>query len=216
MVMKKEKRWIRWNKEVIVIFGLTLFLLVVSIAYAGVLNYYGKIFGSVNIQPPVFIADFSDMSSGWKRLNINTYPEEVGEISISDGGSFVFHTEALGITSFYPTHWKFHVKAKVNDPPKTLYLELWEVNPVNGEILNKICETSVSIISTDYMDYIAVCTTNDISLSQSNALGYRLMGTGGPSVSYTIQVGKKECEWIGGHLFCFNAPTTWIEVIPQD
>jgi len=35
------------------------FLLVVSIAYAGVLSYYGKIVGNVNVQGPIFYADLT-------------------------------------------------------------------------------------------------------------------------------------------------------------
>jgi hypothetical protein len=196
-------------------FGIA-FLLVASIAYAGVLNYYGKIEGTVSVQPPVFIADYSDMPSGWKRLNINTFPEAIGEVSFTDTNAFVFHTDALGITSFYPAHWRFHVTAKVNSPPQTLYLELWEVDPNDGSIKSKKCEANVTLDSAEYKTYTATCTSGEISLNPSYGLGYRLMGAGGPSVTYTIKVGEKECEEIGGKEVCYNIPTTLIEVIPQD
>jgi hypothetical protein len=202
-------------KRSLIIFGI-VFLLVISIAYAGVLNYYGKIEGIANVQPPLFITDYSNISSGWKRLNINTFPEAIGEVSFTDTNAFVFHTDALGITSFYPAHWKFHVTAKVNSPPQTLYLELWEVDPNGGSIKSKKCEANVTLDSTDYKTYTATCTLGEISLNPSYGLGYRLMGAGGPSVIYTIEVGKKECKKIGWEEVCYNIPTTLIEVIPQD
>jgi hypothetical protein len=193
-------------------FGI-VFLLVISIAYAGVLNYYGKIVGTANVQPPVFIADYSDMSSGWKRLNINAFPETIGEVSFTDSYAFVFHTGALGITSFYPANWTFYVKAKVDSlPAKTLYLELWEVNPNDGSLIDRKCEVPVTLDSTDYKTYTATCTLGEISLDPSHGLGYRLMGAGGPSVNYTIKVGERICE--PSPYICYNNPTTWIEVSP--
>jgi hypothetical protein len=194
-------------------FGIA-FLLVVSIAYAGVLEYYGKIEGTANVQPPAFIADYSDMSSGWKRLNINAFPETIGEVSFTDSNAFVFHTGALGITSFYSAHWRFYVKAKVNSPPKTLYLELWEVDPSDGTLINEKCKANVTLDSTEYKTYTATCTSGEISLNPSYGLGYRLMGAGGPSVNYTIKVGERICET--PPKICYNNPTTFIEVIPQD
>jgi hypothetical protein len=140
------------------------------------------------------------MSSGWKRLNINAFPESIGEVSFTDSNAFVFHTGALGITSFYPAQWKFHVKAKVNSTPTTLYLELWEVDPSDGTVIDKKCEANITLNSTEYETYIATCTSGKISLDSSHGFGYRLKGTGGPSVNYTIKVGEKECEKIGGNV----------------
>jgi len=164
------------------------FLLVVSIAYAGVLSYYGKIVGTVNVQPPIFYADFTNMTTGWKKLSINALPTQTGEVTITDSNSFAFHTESLGITSFYAANWNFFVKAKVSSPPKALYLELWTIDPSNGDLLSKICEKSVSITSNEYDIYSTTCTPGQFALSSSDGLAYVIRGAAAPTVNYTIDV----------------------------
>jgi hypothetical protein len=168
-------------------FGIA-FLLVVSIAYAAVLNYYGKVVGTANVQPPIFYADFTNMPTGWKRLNINTPPSLTGEVSISDGNSFAFHTNALGITSFYAANWNFFVKAKVDSPPKNLIVELWRINPSDGTLISKLCEKTISITSTEYSIYSETCAPGSFTLSSSDGLAYVIRGTAPPAVTYTINV----------------------------
>ena len=203
MLMKNEGEMMKK----VVMFGIML-LLFISIAYAGFLEYYGKFVGIADIQPPTFIADFYDMSSGWKRLNINNLPQQTGEITINDGGVFVFHTNELNIDSFYPAIWEFHVMAKVNNPPKTLFLELWKVDP-EGNLIGDLwlCRVSINVTSSDYLSYTATCPTNEtIYFSPSDTLGYVIRGSGGPSVNYSVEVGIDES----------NNPSTYIRVIPLE
>jgi hypothetical protein len=165
------------------------FLLVVSIAYAGVSNYYGKIVGTASVQPPIFYADFTNMPTGGKRLNINTLPSLIGEVSISDGNSFVFHTNALGITSFYNASWRFFVKAKVNNPPRNLIVGLWRINPYNGSLISPLCNKTISINSSSYNIYSETCEPGSFILSSSDGLAYVIKGGfPAPFVNYTINV----------------------------
>jgi hypothetical protein len=165
-----------------------VFLLVISIAYAGVLNYYGKIVGTVSVQPPIFYADFTDMPTGWKRLNINTLPSLTGELSISGGSSFAFHTNALGINSFYNANWTFFVKAKVNSPPRNLIVELWRIDPSDGNLISKLCEKTINITSNEYNVYSETCPPGSFILDPSDGLAYVIRGIAPPSVTYTINV----------------------------
>jgi hypothetical protein len=165
-----------------------VFLLFVSIAYAGVLNYYGKIVGTASVQPPIFYADFTDMPTGWKRLNINTLPSLTGEVPISGVNSFVFHTNALGITSFYNASWTFFVKAKVNSPPKNLIVELWRIDPSDGSLISRLCDKTIPITSTEYNVYSETCTPGSFILDPSDGLAYVIRGTAPPLVTYTINV----------------------------
>jgi hypothetical protein len=62
------------------------FLLVVSIAYAGVLNYYGKIVGTANVQGPIFYADFSqnraiDLILNLRNLNTVSFSDSDSKVS---------------------------------------------------------------------------------------------------------------------------------------
>jgi hypothetical protein len=165
-----------------------VFLIFMSMAYAGVLSYYGKIIGTASVQPPVFYADFTSMPTGWKRLNINTPPSLTGEVPINDGNSFAFHTNALGITSFYAANWNFFVKAKVDSPPKNLIVELWRINPSDGSLLSKLCERTISITSTTYSVYSETCVLDSFTLNPSDGLAYVIRGTASPAVTYTISV----------------------------
>ena len=179
MVMKKEKRWIRWNKEVIVIFGLTLFLLVVSIAYAGVLNYYGKIVGTADVQGPIFYADFQQ-----NKLLINVKPSTTKIISFNDSDStFIFIDNMGGIDFNYKIGCEFSVKAWSNsdNQPLRLYCRYW-----NGT-WHDICYADITVSTTPSI-ITASCPSELTSLTNVQGFGYKFEGQSiKPDVKYYIE-----------------------------
>jgi len=175
--MKKEKRWIRWNKEVIVIFGLTLFLLVVSIAYAGVLNYYGKIVGTANVQGPIFYADISTRS-----LLLNQKPTTDNETNFTDGSNVVFCSDDLGGVDFnYIPKCEFYVKACSNVSSQII-VACYYNNMTN--MTNKICEEKVNT-ATNCQVLHTYCNGTS-TLSGVSHIIYEIKGADS-TVAYYIQ-----------------------------
>ena len=80
-------------------FGI-VFLLVISIAYAGVLEYYGKIIGTANVQGPIFYADLGNNSATVGKLLLNTKPTSTYTTNFVDASSIIFWSENLGGINF--------------------------------------------------------------------------------------------------------------------
>jgi hypothetical protein len=117
------------------------FLLVVSIAYAGVLEYYGKIVGSVNVQPPVFYAhseieNIAEKNYGKYEVNLpaNGPAIEIKKFIDSEGSGrvdttrfgFLFPT----VSSWYPSTWIFYyrTRADVEGAKVQLFVKLYKLS----------------------------------------------------------------------------------------
>ena len=178
MVMKKEKRW-RWNKEVIVIFGLAMFLLAVSIAYAGVLNYYGKIVGTANVQGPIFYADFHQ-----NKLLINVKPSTTETVSFSDSSSTFIFTDDIGSVSFnYRIGCAFSMKAWSNSDNQQLrvYCRYWDGT------WHDLCYADITVSTTPTI-ITALCSLGPASLTNVRRFGYKFEGQSpDSSVTYYIE-----------------------------
>jgi hypothetical protein len=166
-----------------------MFLLMVSLASASVLDYYGKIEGSANVKGPTFYA-YPERIEDYKlyKLGINEPPITSGEISFTDGDFIGFATNPLEITSFYPANYKFYVKAKVESPPRGMKLELWVRDNTTGDLKQEICEANVTVTSLEYNTYEASCSGGSLALSESDGFYWKLYGLTTASVNYSIKI----------------------------
>jgi hypothetical protein len=175
---EKNKEKVGKVKRSLVIFGI-VFLLVISIAYAGVLNYYGKIIGTANVLPPTFYATSNSISSNLYTLQINQKPGSEGTITVTDGNSVYFMTEPLGINSFYKGKWHFYIKGKSNSGGSTkLSLEFYVPDGANYWVQKtKICEPIILSIETDAKVYDIVNENcYQVSLSPSDRFIWKITG----------------------------------------
>jgi hypothetical protein len=158
-------------------FGIA-FLLVASITYAGVLEYYGKIEGTVNVQPPIFYATSNLISSNLYTLQINQKPGSEGRITVTDGNSVYFMTEPLGVDSFYKGKWHFYIKGKSNSGGSTkLYLEFYVPDTDYWIQKTKICEPITLTIGSDEEVYDIVNENcYQVSLSPSDRFVWKITG----------------------------------------
>ena len=166
-------------------------MLVVSIAYAGVLSYYGKIVGTVNIQPPIFYASSEGTYPKYKLL-INAPPTSYNEISFYDGTNILFATSPLGITSFYSAIYTFTVKAKANATDYDMTLEFGVLHK-NGRF-EPICSAIVTINSTDYQIYQASCSAKGLDLSPDDSFAWRISGAYESVTYYVMPDGTTKVE----------------------
>jgi len=171
----------------ITMFGI-VFLLTVSITSASLLTYYSKTIGIAEVSEPTFYA-YPESVEGYNlyKLGINEPSSASEEFSFTNGDFIGFTTDPLGITSFYPATYTFYVKARVEDPPRNLSLELW-IRNIDGDLNQLICEAKVIVDSSGYKTYGSSCSADSLSLSESDSFYWKLYGLTTASVSYSIMV----------------------------
>jgi hypothetical protein len=172
-------------KKKISVIGI-MFLLMISIASASVLDYYGKIEGSADVKGPTFYA------APENKLLINKEPTSYATYEIKDGETEIFWTsESLGGIGFnYVPKADLYIRASVSDTlPKQLELTFGYSNTTGD--MNDICSQSVSINSTVLDNYHIICEGSK-TLSNVNYFYYMIRGKGDVTANYTIVVGSSE------------------------
>jgi len=166
-----------------------MFLLMISIASASVLDYYGKIEGSAEVSGPTFYASNENITGTlYKKLLINQLPFTSGEVSFIDGLSQSFGSDSLNVDSFYRPKFNFYVETKVDDTgePRPLILKVSIWNPSTKDTIGSICESILNISSL--ANYTATCSgSSPLSLNPSYGFLWEIKGgTGLASITYTI------------------------------
>jgi hypothetical protein len=177
------------GKESLVVFGI-VFLLMISIASAGILDYYGIVKGYADVIPPTFYA-YPESIEDYRlyKLGINNPPSTSGEISITDGEFVGFTTKALEITDFYQANYNFYIKAKLDSlSSRDLSLELWVRDDNTGDLKQLICGDKVTVDSTDYRTYETSCSSESLTLSESDSFYWKIYGLTTASINYMIMV----------------------------
>jgi hypothetical protein len=154
------------------------FLLVVSIAYAGVLSYYGKIVGNVNVQGPIFYADLTN-----EALILNRKPTNTTEVSFTDSSKKVFRSDNLGSITFnYVPRCDFSVKIYSNSSSQVIVACYY--NDYN-DLTHKICETTIDTTTT-YQVLHNSCNGTSV-LTGVNYIIYEISGTGEENITYYLE-----------------------------
>ena len=168
------------NKKTAIV-SVLLGVLLIGIVSAGLLDYFGKIEGSVTVEGPVFYAtkNVLDESVNLRGLWVNELPDESSYTSISDGDFRAFATNSLEINSFYSARYDFTLHAKLNAPdeipePQRLRLELFVYND-DWEWEQDICSTTIEIEKTKKESY-AYCEGNPISMNEDDIFYWKISG----------------------------------------
>jgi hypothetical protein len=160
---------------------LIISLIAIGIGYAGVLNYYGKIVGTVNVQAPIFYADSNNRGGVYYEMKINEVGS--GTVNLQDGNRVLFVTDSLGITSWYSAKWI--VKIKIHSP-STGKLSAVKIKKVSQDLLTEsdICEWKDMQLNEGYNLIQKECTLDQISFNSTDRLGLEITGAG--TLNYTI------------------------------
>ena len=163
-------------------FGIA-FLLVASIASAGVLNYYGKIEGTASVQGPIFYADLTTNGETVGKLLLNTKPSDNYTTTFKDRSSVLFWTDNLGGIDFnYIPKCNFSVKVSSNTNSKVeLICEYYDTAGNTYEICN------VSVDTTPTSETKTASCSGNSQLSSVNYIIYEIKGTETPETTYTIE-----------------------------
>jgi hypothetical protein len=166
-----------------------VFLLMVSLASASVLDYYGKIEGSANVKGPTFYASPNGI------LLINQEPSTFDTYKITDGYAIVFWTtESLGGIDFnYIPKADLYVRVGVNNATPSKPLELIFGYSDTSDIMHTICSSIVDVNSIELSNHHVVCIGSSTLLGV-NKFYYKMQGGGGPSVEYLISTENTRIE----------------------
>ena len=146
------------KKLIIAIIG----ILIVSIGFAGVLQYYGKIIGNVNVQPPVFYVSTDCLGSVCK-LYINSLPGDYS--GTVEKNSVYFDSQPLNVESWYRGEWKIVLKLKGTTENQRVDYYLRFAN----SDYKSICNGYISI-STQEEEVTISCKSNSIELTSQHYL----------------------------------------------
>ena len=182
------------NKKTLAIIGVITVLLI-GIVSAGLLDYFGRISGSVTIEGPVFYLD-GNIGGVYHKLLVNEIPKEEIEINWSDGERIVFKTELLNINEFYKAKFTIKIWMKTNNSGNTIQARIIKLNKENIEQI--ICEIKNPIEITATSSFSKkefYCESNEkIDLNDYDRIGLELRGNGNESQEYWISVGKDRAD----------------------
>lgn len=102
------------NKTVAVTVIISVFL--IGIVSAGLIDYFGRITGSVEVKAPVFYLDGSQPIGGdWWGLAINEEGTPHDPIDFIGPNPKFFISESLGVESFYEADWDLTLSLRTED-----------------------------------------------------------------------------------------------------
>ncbi len=178
-------------KSKIIIASLIGAILFVSLVYGGVLNYYGKIVGNINVQPPVFYAHseketYEKNNYGMYKANVQADGPEVEIGSLGLTGSHVFLNGFQNykgwllpyFDSFYSSTWNFYYRVKVAGSGNVVenkakfYVKLYKFNTQTGEktLLQECGNTREVSENEGYTTVSGTCSISSLSFSTDERL----------------------------------------------
>ncbi len=158
--------------------GILLGVLLIGVVSAGLLDYFGKITGSVEVEGPVFYLDGQIDDGVYHKLLTNEIPNPEDEIEInwSDGHRIVFRTEPLNVDGFYKAKFDIHIWIKTNNASGNLIqLNMMRINEDKTEDI--ICTNSELINSSIKTHKEISCTSDgEILMKLEDRFGLEIKG----------------------------------------
>ena len=145
------------------VIGIVLSLFI-GIAYTGVLNYYGKIVGTINVQAPIFYASKDCQGNNSCKLYVNEFPSQYsGQINNTHVD---FNTENLGANKWYNSVWNITLQIQPSSQSQVINYTL----KFTGTSDKVICNGSITLSSLERTTISFNCTLNETELTPSHYL----------------------------------------------
>jgi len=163
-----------------------LFLLIFSLTFGEILNFYGKISGTATIEAPTFYGSVTNLGGSYYSLYINRLPDEAkGTLALHDGNARFFVSQALNVTSWPPAIWKIFLNIATNEIGNKVDVVL-EFIKSDYSSKFQICSQQLFLDSTSNKTYEVDCQSDSISnLSPDDMLQLKIQGIG-PTSKYTL------------------------------
>jgi len=164
----------------------------IGIVSAGLIDFFGKITATVEIEGPVFYTAPEEV------LLFNEEPTAHDTYDIENGNAIVFWTEENfgGIDFYYIPKIDLYVRAKVNNATPSKPLELIFGYSDTSNTMHPICFSNVYISTEELDNYHASC--DGLSIPEDvNEFYYKMQGGGDQSIEYSINTENTKVEIIG-------------------
>jgi len=192
-------------KKKTAIVSVLLGVLLIGIVSAGLLDYFGKIEGSVEVSGPVFYLDNTDImddDSFSLKLNDDDVSGSWFQLKSDETSSKEFFSESLGVDNdFYPQDFEIVLDAKAIGLNESLnesgsvYITIF-ITQESGSVRKILCNT-ILIGIRDTKDYHAICTVdgNGMSDMASTDRLKLLLNDGSPSDAHVrVNLGTSRIE----------------------
>ncbi len=165
----------------ILIFGIHL-------AFAELLNFYGKIEQIVEIQSPTFYASVTNLGGSYYSLHIGHLSDGAkGKLTFGDGDTLYFVSRSLNIKSWNPLLWEVFINIGTNRVDNKINVAL-EIIHEDFSSKFHICSQQITLDSTSNKTYKIECPGGEIgNLSTDDMLQLKIWGVG-PTSQYTLYV----------------------------
>jgi hypothetical protein len=186
------------NNKKITLSLLVVSFLLIGIASANLLPFFGKITGSAVVEAPVFYFTGVVEEDHWYgdyKMNVNQEPSEESIINFTGGAKPMakFVTKDLGVEEFYKSEFNINLQIKTNrtgsiDKPG---LNI-SVYTVNGNDMDSICKDSKEKIGAknNFYSYEFSCySDNPIDMTENPRFGVDLYGEEG--IEYSLRTGHE-------------------------
>jgi hypothetical protein len=177
-------------KKKIVVIGIIISVILIGIVSASLLDFFGKITGSVKVKGPVFCLD-GHLGEAYYKLLTNEIPSEEKEINLIDGNRIVFITEPLGVDEFYKAKFDIHIWIKTNNLGNILQSEVIRIDSNDREY--NICTLKPIIIGAteEFQHYSTSCIWNgEMQIEPEDRFGLEIHGVSLDS-EYWIRPGHR-------------------------
>ncbi len=155
------------------VIGIVLSLFV-GIVYTGVLNYYGKIVGTINVQGPIFYADSLNIGGVYYKMKINEVGS--GTVTLQDGSRVLFVTDSLNVSSWYSATWIVNIKLF---SPSNGSLSAIRIKRIDKNFLEfEICKWEGIPLAEGNNSIQKRCDPGTISFNTTDRLGLEIVGAG--------------------------------------
>lgn len=177
-------------KQVIMI---GMVVLVIGIASAGLLEYYGGVEQMVNVEGLVFYIDGANLGGNNYNLTMNQIPDNEEKINITNGDKIVFMTEVLDIERLDLAEFDIYIRVRENNETSYLSLEVLKITP--SEEIN-ICGPETLITSSDNFNerLISCVSTEEINFDTEDKIGISISGMAEIRVGYPYTSGYSRME----------------------
>ncbi|GAI36412.1 unnamed protein product [marine sediment metagenome] len=169
------------NKKTIGI-GILIGILVIGVVSAGLLDFFGRITGSVEVKAPEFYLDGSQPIIGYLGLAINEKGTPHDPVDFIGPNPKFFISESLGVESFYEADWEIILSLRTeNNVSGQVDIEIYTIEGVDPHLTkDNICTISPSITipqlnDSNFHSYSITCEGNElIDMEESDMLVLRL------------------------------------------
>lgn len=179
------------KKKTIAMASVLVGILLVGIVSAGLLDYFGKIEGSVEVKGPTFYLSaehlVDDGDTQYWALGINDYVSKGNTpVTFTGGKSKWFISPSLGVESFYATNYKIIFEAESTNESGKLDVGVYVVD---GEFpfakhTPALCEKSIDVFNHKD-DYEINCPIPELSLDESERIAI-ILSDGANSITYSV------------------------------